>query len=258
MTTYLSSWIRRREHDDDGMQVLAAVAVRGCLPLVRGPAKGLTDVDRMAKILLPFAGREIPAVRPWVPRHECPSLARSTGRGDPPPNRRPPRRMIRPRRLFLPNSPIHRTPLPSPPRPRRSPLSACLAAQTLAPARRLAPLGLLMDPAPPSAGADADAETNGDAVAYVDAAEFADAGVGGEDAEPRVTAGGYEPPKELPEELAKGVVCLECATSAQAVEAGERGTCRVYVVGTAHVSQVSSPRPALLTPRTQFQPRFRE
>lgn len=96
-----------------------------------------------------------------------------------------------------------------------------------------------MDPAPPSAGADADAETNGDAVAYVDAAEFADAGVGGEDAEPRVTAGGYEPPKELPEELAKGVVCLECATSAQAVEAGERGTCRVYVVGTAHVSQES-------------------
>jgi hypothetical protein len=54
-----------------------------------------------------------------------------------------------------------------------------------------------------------------------------------------VPAGGEAEMKELPEELAKGVVCLECETSAEAAAAGVGGTCRVYVVGTAHVSQVS-------------------
>lgn len=50
---------------------------------------------------------------------------------------------------------------------------------------------------------------------------------------------GDEQPRELPEELARGVVCLECVTSPEAMEAGEDSTCRVYVVGTAHVSQES-------------------
>ncbi|CAA7394499.1 unnamed protein product [Spirodela intermedia] len=42
-----------------------------------------------------------------------------------------------------------------------------------------------------------------------------------------------EPKRVLPEELAKGVVVLECESSA------EGGSCDVYLVGTAHVSQES-------------------
>lgn len=42
-----------------------------------------------------------------------------------------------------------------------------------------------------------------------------------------------EPKRVLPEELAKGVVVLECESSA------EGGSCDVYLVGTAHVSQVA-------------------
>ncbi|KAM3411494.1 hypothetical protein ACQJBY_003259 [Aegilops geniculata] len=89
-----------------------------------------------------------------------------------------------------------------------------------------------MDPATPYSDADAYAEFNGET--GVDDPEFADAeaGAGAEDA-------GDEMPRELPEELARGVVCLECDTSAEAVAAGEGETCRVYVVGTAHVSQES-------------------
>lgn len=41
-----------------------------------------------------------------------------------------------------------------------------------------------------------------------------------------------ETKKELPEELSKSVVFLTCESSA------EGGTCDVYVVGTAHISQV--------------------
>jgi hypothetical protein len=89
-----------------------------------------------------------------------------------------------------------------------------------------------MDPAAPEPvpAPAADAETNG----------FEDAEAGGEGAGAgTVPAGGEAEMKELPEELAKGVVCLECETSAEAAAAGVGGTCRVYVVGTAHVSQVS-------------------
>ncbi|KAK8968055.1 hypothetical protein KSP40_PGU016830 [Platanthera guangdongensis] len=45
--------------------------------------------------------------------------------------------------------------------------------------------------------------------------------------------GGYEESRVLPEELAKGVMHLECESSA------EGGHCDVYLVGTAHVSQES-------------------
>jgi hypothetical protein len=94
-----------------------------------------------------------------------------------------------------------------------------------------------MDPAAPApAPGDADAEAMGESFVYVDDSEFADAEAG---SEPGMTAGG-DGPLELPEELARGVVCLECVTSPEAMEAGEDSTCRVYVVGTAHVSQVSS------------------
>jgi hypothetical protein len=110
-----------------------------------------------------------------------------------------------------------------------------------------------MDPAAPepvpAPATDTDAETNG----YEDASEFEDAEAGGEGAgagtetgtgtgsgSGTMPAGGVAEMKELPEELAKGVVCLECETSAEAAVSGVGGTCRVYVVGTAHVSQVSS------------------
>ncbi|KAF0927073.1 hypothetical protein E2562_029832 [Oryza meyeriana var. granulata] len=142
--------------------------------------------------------------------------------------------MIRPPRLLVPDSSspsIHRRRLPPllprPPRFRPHPsLPASLAPtllclgpiRSLGYARRLSPLGLLMDPA-----------ANGEGGGYEDASEFADAGAG-------MAAGGEEVRRELPEELAKGVVCLECETSP---EAGAGGTCRVYVVGTAHVSQES-------------------
>ncbi|KAL6609708.1 hypothetical protein ACP70R_039677 [Stipagrostis hirtigluma subsp. patula] len=136
-----------------------------------------------------------------------------------------------------------------PPRPRRRvrpPPAAALLARTLVPiasSRRVGPLlGLLMDPAVPASAAvpaaDGDAEANG----YEDAVEFEDAEVGGEDAGAGMMtpeAGGEEERRELPEELAKGVVCLECETSPEAAAAGLGGTCRVYVVGTAHVSQES-------------------
>ncbi|RLN30142.1 traB domain-containing protein [Panicum miliaceum] len=98
-----------------------------------------------------------------------------------------------------------------------------------------------MDPAAPAApapaaAADAEAEANG----YEDAAEFEDAEAGGEGAEALATpASGDEEVTELPEELARGVVCLQCETSPEAAAAGAGGTCRVYVVGTAHVSQES-------------------
>lgn len=45
-------------------------------------------------------------------------------------------------------------------------------------------------------------------------------------------AASEETKKELPEELSKSVVFLTCESSA------EGGTCDVYVVGTAHISQV--------------------
>lgn len=109
-----------------------------------------------------------------------------------------------------------------------------------------------MDPAAPepvpAPATDTDAETNG----YEDASEFEDAEAGGEGAgagtetgtgtgsgSGTMPAGGVAEMKELPEELAKGVVCLECETSAEAAVSGVGGTCRVYVVGTAHVSQES-------------------
>lgn len=170
--------------------------------------------------------------------------------------------MIRAPRLLAGHAPSpirHRLPLvPIPASYRRLPWSppraAFLAAQaptpTPTPTPRLGPLlGLPMDPAAPESvpapAADADAETNG----YEDAAEFEDAEAGAEGAGAgsgsgsgagTVPAGGDAEMKELPEELAKGVVCLECETSAEAAAAGVGGTCRVYVVGTAHVSQVSS------------------
>ncbi|XP_062181464.1 uncharacterized protein LOC133885738 [Phragmites australis] len=169
--------------------------------------------------------------------------------------------MIRAPRLLPEHltSPIHRRVplLPYPPRFRRCSRAlpaASLAAQTLSPTRRLAssglaPFGLLMDPAVPAPVptpalapvADAHAETNGESVGYEDAAEFEDAEVGGEVAGAGMTpaAGDEEERRELPEELAKGVVCLECETSTEAAAAGVGGTCRVYVVGTAHVSQES-------------------
>ncbi|WVZ99105.1 hypothetical protein U9M48_044453 [Paspalum notatum var. saurae] len=117
----------------------------------------------------------------------------------------------------------------------RSPRAAFLAnAQALAPAPRLV---RLMDPAAPVPATGTGAETNG----YEDAAEFEDAEAGGEDAGTGMMtpAGGDDEVRELPEELAKGVVCLECETSPEAAAAGVGGTCRVYVVGTAHVSQES-------------------
>ncbi|KAG2618354.1 traB domain-containing protein-like [Panicum virgatum] len=141
------------------------------------------------------------------------------------------------RSLVLPVCPI--------PRGSRPPGASFRAAQTLAPAPRRAPsrLGPLMDPTAPAApapaaaaDAEAEAETNG----YEDAAEFEDAEAGGEEAQALGTpASGGEEVRGLPEELAKGVVCLECETSAEAAAAGVGGTCRVYVVGTAHVSQES-------------------
>ncbi|TKW26502.1 hypothetical protein SEVIR_3G194600v4 [Setaria viridis] len=153
--------------------------------------------------------------------------------------------MIRAPRLLAEHwpSPIRRR-LPLSPTPRGScrlalpPRAAFRAAQTLAPAPRLAPsrLGLLMDPAAPAPVQATAAEAD----AYEDAAEFEDAEAAGDDAGPgATTAGGGEEVRELPEELAKGVVCLECVTSAEAAAAGVGGTCRVYVVGTAHVSQES-------------------
>ncbi|KAK3135172.1 hypothetical protein QOZ80_5BG0415430 [Eleusine coracana subsp. coracana] len=121
------------------------------------------------------------------------------------------------------------------------------AAQTLAtvPARRLASsplgsiIGLLMDPA--VAAAAAPAEANGESGGCDDAAEFVDAVESGEDAAAAggMAAGGEEGVRELPEELAKGVVCLECETSPGAAAAGMGPTCRVYLIGTAHVSQES-------------------
>ncbi|PAN18787.1 hypothetical protein PAHAL_3G225900 [Panicum hallii] len=143
--------------------------------------------------------------------------------------------ILRRRRRLLPVSLI--------PRGSRPPGASFRAAQTLAPTPRLAPSRLdpLMDPAAPAAlapaaAADAEAEANG----YEDAAEFEDAKAVGEDAEALATpVGGDEEVSELPEELARGVVCLECETSAEAAAAGVGGTCRVYVVGTAHVSQES-------------------
>ncbi|CAL4901498.1 unnamed protein product [Urochloa decumbens] len=164
--------------------------------------------------------------------------------------------MIRAPRLLLAEhwpSPIRRR-LPLSPIPggsrglARPPRSAFRAAQTLAPTPRHAPsslgrvLGLLMDPAAPApvsaptTPAGAYAEANG----YEEAAEFEDAEAGGDGAGAGATpAGGGEEVRELPEELAKGVVCLECETSPEAAAAGAGGTCRVYVVGTAHVSQES-------------------
>ncbi|EHA8591175.1 putative traB domain-containing protein [Cocos nucifera] len=53
-------------------------------------------------------------------------------------------------------------------------------------------------------------------------------GVGG----PKMASFDRGEERVLPEELSKGVVVLKCETSA------EGGTCDVYVVGTAHVSQV--------------------
>ncbi|CAN6346300.1 unnamed protein product [Urochloa humidicola] len=93
-----------------------------------------------------------------------------------------------------------------------------------------------MDPAAPATPAGAYAEANG----YEEAAEFEDAEAGADGAGAGATpAVGGEEVRELPEELAKGVVCLECETSPEAAAAGVGGTCRVYVVGTAHVSQES-------------------
>lgn len=48
------------------------------------------------------------------------------------------------------------------------------------------------------------------------------------------SSGGSDGRRDLPEELAKGVVLLQCESSA------EGGACDVYLVGTAHVSQVIS------------------
>lgn len=147
--------------------------------------------------------------------------------------------MIRAPRRLLPDSsspPIHRRRLPLPPlfRRRLSPLQASLVQALLCSGpirggRGLTPLGLLMDPA-------ADGEGGG----YEDASEFADAETGGGEVV-RGEGEGERERKELPEELAKGVVCLECETSPEAEAAGAGGTCRVYVVGTAHVSQVNWP-----------------
>ncbi|TVU20052.1 hypothetical protein EJB05_36239, partial [Eragrostis curvula] len=157
--------------------------------------------------------------------------------------------MIRVPRLIIPGcsppSPIHRL-LPNLRHYRRlrAPHAAVLAVPTLASTRRLAssPLGavsLLMDPAVTAAAA---AETNGEGGGggYDDAAEFVDAVAGAEDGDAAgMAAGGEEEVRELPEELAKGVVCLECETSPEAVAAAVGPTCRVYIVGTAHVSQES-------------------
>jgi hypothetical protein len=113
---------------------------------------------------------------------------------------------------------------------------AFLAAQAptsttrLASSSRLGPLlALTMDPAAPepvpTPATDTDAKTNG----YEDASEFEDAEAGGEGAgagtETRsrsgtMPAGGVAEMKELTEELAKGVVCLKCETSAEAAAAG--------------------------------------
>ncbi|GJN14845.1 hypothetical protein PR202_gb01711 [Eleusine coracana subsp. coracana] len=100
-------------------------------------------------------------------------------------------------------------------------------------------IGLLMDPA--VAAAAAPAEANGESGGCDDAAEFVDAVESGEDAAAAggMAAGGEEGVRELPEELAKGVVCLECETSPGAAAAGMGPTCRVYLIGTAHVSQES-------------------
>ncbi|CAN6337177.1 unnamed protein product [Urochloa humidicola] len=159
--------------------------------------------------------------------------------------------MIRVPRLLLAEhwpSPIRRR-LPLSPIPHgsrglaRPPRAAFRAAETLSPAPRLASsrlgpvLGLLMDPAAPAPAtapdtpAGAYAEANG----YEDAAEFEDAEAGAG----TTPAGGGDEVRELPEELAKGVVCLECVTSAEAAASGVGGTCRIYLVGTAHVSQES-------------------
>jgi hypothetical protein len=94
----------------------------------------------------------------------------------------------------------------------------------------------------PAPATDTDAETN----CYEDASEFEDAEAGGEGAgagtktgsgSGTMPAGSVAEMKELPEELAKGVVCLKCETSAEAAAAGVGRTCRVYVVVTAHVLQ---------------------
>lgn len=85
-----------------------------------------------------------------------------------------------------------------------------------------------------------DPAADGEGGGYEDASEFADAETGGGEVV-RGEGEGERERKELPEELAKGVVCLECETSPEAEAAGAGGTCRVYVVGTAHVSQVNWP-----------------
>lgn len=143
--------------------------------------------------------------------------------------------MIRPTRLLLHRAPLLRT--PQPPLPRSLPARRALTPTLWSFAScRLAPLCLLMDPATPFSDADVYAEANGET--GVDDPEFADA-----EAEAGEEDAGFDGPRELPEELARGVVCLECETSAEAVAAGEGETCLVYVVGTAHVSQVCLPCP---------------
>jgi hypothetical protein len=98
-----------------------------------------------------------------------------------------------------------------------------------------------MDPAAPepipAPATDTDAVTNADTDAEVGGEG---AGAGTETGSGTMPAGGVAEMKELPEEFAKGVVCPKYETSAEAVAAGVGRTCRVYVVGTAHVSQVNS------------------
>lgn len=227
---------------------------------------GNKTVDRTDEATPVTSTIQIPAVKTLGPTiqsphpHQLTSAERSQSR---PKSTTPQRRMIRAPRLLAGHAPSpirHRLPRrPLAPIPAsyrrlpRSPPAAFLAAQAPTPTPRLASssrlgslLGLPMDPAvpepvpAPATEADADAETN----VYEDAAEFEDAEAGGDGAgagagSGMVRAGGDAEMKELPEELAKGVVCLECETSAEAAAAGVGGTCRVYVVGTAHVSQVS-------------------
>ncbi|XP_002441332.2 traB domain-containing protein [Sorghum bicolor] len=233
---------------------------------------GNKTVDRTDEATSVTSTIQIPAVKTLGPTiqsphpHQLTSAERSQSR---PKSTTPQRRMIRAPRLLAGHAPSpirHRLPRrPLAPIPAsyrrltRSPRGAFLAAQAPTPTPRLASssrlgslLGLPMDPAvpepvpAPATEADADAETN----VYEDAAEFEDAEAGGDGAgagagtgtgagSGMVRAGGDAEMKELPEELAKGVVCLECETSAEAAAAGVGGTCRVYVVGTAHVSQES-------------------
>lgn len=74
-----------------------------------------------------------------------------------------------------------------------------------------------------------------DVVREDDGGEEADHWSGGDGDGDDGDGGGFDRRRTLPEELSRSVVVLTCESSAE----GGGGTCDVYLVGTAHVSEVS-------------------